>query len=386
MHIESLKRYTKITTSTISRYLLGLNKNHNITHLTFEVTNLCNSKCEMCNIWANQDNSGQLSIEQIRTVFKDKSLRNLESVILTGGEVFLRDDIVEIVESIWTINYKVRISLSTNGILPEKVLDVANKLAAKKIPIIYGVSLDGVGVKHDNRRRIPGNFVKIDEILLPGLKSLSPDLVSIGIGHCLDDYGSDTFEELRAYCEINEVGLATQMIEDFDYYLPSQKQSKSNDGDWSKIHFHKLGFEGENRLLKKEIYADRTKYNNIINKLPASVHHNRLINVINGNDSIYECSSFRNFFLLKYDGSVTPCLRFCTQVLGNVKEYSLTEILDSNQRLSAVNEILKCNGCLNTWCTDWSMEKNAWSFKKEILKWLLLKFSDKKKSKYSIKY
>ena len=122
--------------------------------------------------------------------------------------------------------------------------------------------------------------------------------------------------------------------------------------------------------MKKDIYSDdKNKYINLIDQLPPTVHHYRLINVLNGKNAKYECSSMRNFFLLKYDGAVTPCLRFCTTELGNIKKTSISSLLNSNDRVEAVEEIIKCEGCLNTWCTDWSMEKNAVPFKAEVAKW-----------------
>jgi MoaA/NifB/PqqE/SkfB family radical SAM enzyme len=369
-------RYLRILGNTARRYLRGLSFEHDIKHLTFEVTNLCNSKCEMCHIWANQDSSKQLTTTEIRNAFSDPAFKNLEDVIITGGEAFLRDDLVEIVDCIWSINGKTSITLSTNGILADKILNVAGQLFEKRIPIVYGISLDGVQVQHDARRRVEGNFRVIDEVLIPGLKLLAtknPELVKIGIGHCLDDYGFSTFDSVQAYCKEKGIGFMSQLIEDFDYYLPEKKQQRSK-GDWKEIHLIKKGFEGNNRLLKKDIYKNQeTEYASLIKKLPPSVHHYRLISILGGKPSSYECSSLRNFFLLRYDGAVTPCLRFCTKEIGNVKQASVSQILNDDARKAAVKEILKCDGCLNTWCTDWSMEENLYPFKSEALKWLTSK-------------
>lgn len=372
MNKNSLRRYKKIAVNTAQRYVGGLDKKHDIRHLTFEVTNLCNSKCEMCHIWANKKNPHELTTLEIRKFFNDPALKNIEDVIITGGEAFVRDDIFDIVEAIWKINQKTNITLSTNGILSEKICDVAKRLSKKRIPVLYGISLDGLGEKHNSRRRIDDNFEIIDQKLIPGLKEIekrNPGYIDISIGHCLDEYGSKTFDEVKNYCHEKNIGFMTQLIEDFDYYLPEKKQKKSQ-GDWQKIHEIKVGFEGDNRLMKKDIYStDKEKYVQMIEQLPPTVHHYRLINVLNGKSAKYECTSMRNFFLLKYDGAVTPCLRFCTKELGNIKQQSITKLLNSVEREKAVDEILKCEGCLNTWCTDWSMEENAFPFKNEVATW-----------------
>lgn len=373
MNKDNLKRYVSIATNTVKRYLFGLDNKHDIKHLTHEITNLCNSKCEMCNIWANKPNERELTTEQVIRFYSDPALSKLEDCILTGGELFMRDDIVEVVKSIWAINGKTNITLSTNGILADKILGVAQSLYDLNIPITYGISIDGIGQAHNSRRRVDNNFEIIDRQLIPGLKKISqhnPSLINIGIGHCLDDYGYDTFDDVKEYCEEKQIGFMTQLIEDFDYYLPEKKQTKT-EGDWSQLHFVKKGFEGKNRLMKKDIYDKKEdEYIKMIEKLSPTVHHYRLINVLKGNESKYECTSFRNFFLLKYDGAVTPCLRFATTSLGNLHDKSISEILDSKQRNEALDEISKCEGCLNTWCTDWSMEKNALPFKNEVYIWL----------------
>lgn len=373
MNKNNLKRYASVAMSTVKRYLFGFDYKHDIKHLTHEITNLCNSKCEMCNIWANKPNERELTTDQVKSFYSDPALSNLEDCILTGGELFMRNDIVEVVKTIWDINGKTNITLSTNGILADKILGVAKSLYDLGIPITYGISIDGIGEDHNSRRRVDNNFEIIDQQLIPGLKKISqhkPSLINIAIGHCLDDYGYNTFDDVKKYCEKKQIGFMTQLIEDFDYYLPEKKQNKT-EGDWDQLHFVKKGFEGKNRLMKKEIYDKKEgEYINMIEKLNPTVHHFRLINVLKGNESKYECTSFRNFFLLKYDGAVTPCLRFATTSLGNLHDKSISQILDSHQRHEALDEISKCEGCLNTWCTDWSMEKNALPFKNEVYIWL----------------
>jgi MoaA/NifB/PqqE/SkfB family radical SAM enzyme len=95
MNKNTINRYTKIAVNTAKRYVAGIEKKHDIRHLTFEVTNLCNSKCEMCHIWANKRNPNELSTKEIQNFFADSALKNIEDVIITGGEAFLRDDIFE---------------------------------------------------------------------------------------------------------------------------------------------------------------------------------------------------------------------------------------------------------------------------------------------------
>ena len=103
--------------------------------------------------------------------------------------------------------------------------------------------------------------------------------------------------------------------------------------------------------------------------------------MLKGQDLRYECSSMRNFFLLRYDGKVTPCLRFADWEVGDLKKNTLKEIFLTKNYKDSVQAVLQCDGCLNTWCTDWSMEMNAVPFRKEVLKWLFIKIFHYKKHK-----
>jgi MoaA/NifB/PqqE/SkfB family radical SAM enzyme len=374
MKKDTVLRYSRILRSTAKRIFFGVDKSLDVRHLTFELTNLCNSKCDMCHIWANKPSENILTTEQILRIFSDPKFGNLEDVILTGGEMFMRDDIPEIVEAIWNVNKRVNIICSTNGILAEKIVEVAGLIASKGIPIHYGLSIDGIGTAHEKRRRAPGNFEAIDQILIPGLSSIGrqyPGLVRMAVGMCLDEDGVAQFEPVRQYCEDRRIPFMSQLVEDFDYYLPEKKRQRHAAEDWKNIHFIKKGFEGTNRLTKKSIYSvEPKKYADLVKKLIPTVHHFRLLSVLEGRDQRYECSSMRNFFLLRYDGTVAPCLRFSDWEVGNLKDTSLEDLSISKERTAAVNEILNCEGCLNTWCTDWSMERNAFPFWREILRWL----------------
>jgi MoaA/NifB/PqqE/SkfB family radical SAM enzyme len=383
MRRDTVRRYMGILGRSLRRQFFGLDRTLGIHHMTFEVTNLCNSKCEMCNIWANKPNSSILTTEQIKKIFADPGFRELETVILTGGEMFLRDDIPDIVSAIWNVNHKVNIICSTNGILAPKVVAVAEQIAKVGIPVSYGISLDGLSGAHDKRRRVPGNFDAVDKVLFPGLQQLAkqyPGLITMAVGHCLDEYGITTFESVKQYCDTHNIPFMTQMIEDFDYYMPEAKRVRKAD-NWDQMIETKNGMAGENRIMKKEIYAvDHQKYAKFVKKLIPTVHHFRLLSILDGRSTRYECSSLRNFFLLRYDGNVAPCLRYADWEVANLKNTSLTELGASPIREKAVDEILKCDGCLNTWCTDWSMEKNALPFYREVAKWVTARFILRRKA------
>lgn len=123
--------------------------------IVIAVTYLCNSKCRMCNIWKTEKLS-VLALEEYK-----KLPKTIKEVNLTGGEPFLRPDLVELIKLLVELNPKVRIIISTNGFATELIKQRIMEILPIKPDIIVGISLDGIGEIHDQVRGIPGGFQKV---------------------------------------------------------------------------------------------------------------------------------------------------------------------------------------------------------------------------------
>ena len=131
--------------------------------INFPITYLCNSRCVMCAIWKKYNSAfgeierkpqDELKLKDIADFVKNNKgfLSDLKSIGLTGGEAFLRDDIVEIIRAIHQELPWVDLGVQTNGLLPdlikEKIVEVLKFYPNFKI----AVSLDGLDVVHDRMR------------------------------------------------------------------------------------------------------------------------------------------------------------------------------------------------------------------------------------------
>ena len=144
--------------------------------LTFCVTFWCNYKCETCNIWKMQPRD-ELRLDEIQTFFK-KSSRFLW-VDLTGGEVWLRKDFVDVAEVVIT-NCKnlLLLHFPTNGYLTDKI--VAGTREIRKMggeKIILTVSTDGDEAMNDDIRGIAGGWQRQIETFrrlreIPGVQAV----------------------------------------------------------------------------------------------------------------------------------------------------------------------------------------------------------------------
>jgi MoaA/NifB/PqqE/SkfB family radical SAM enzyme len=123
------------------------------------ITYRCDSRCNMCNIW-RLPKGDELAPEEYRRL--PSSLRDIN---ITGGEPFLRDDIVEIVRIMDDRCNHPRIVISTNGFERRRIMHAAPLLMKISGRIGLAVSLDGIGEKHDEIRGVPGGFDKVLETL-----------------------------------------------------------------------------------------------------------------------------------------------------------------------------------------------------------------------------
>lgn len=121
------------------------------------ITDVCNARCVMCNIWLNKDTGKSfLPVEYL------DSVTNVESVSIAGGEPFLHKEIVELVRRIHDRNPSAKIIFSTNGFSTERIVGEVQKILAFHPLTQVTISLDGVGEMHDRIRGIPGAFDKVN--------------------------------------------------------------------------------------------------------------------------------------------------------------------------------------------------------------------------------
>jgi radical SAM protein with 4Fe4S-binding SPASM domain len=156
--------------------------------LTFAITYWCNYKCQTCNIWKMKPRD-ELSVDEIRTFFRKS--RDFLWVDLTGGEVTLRKDFVEIAHTV--IDESPNLLLlhyPTNGYLSDKIVENTKRIMERRPEkLIITVSTDGDEEVNDEIRGIEGGWQKQIETFrrlreIPGVEVvLGMTLSKLNIGH-----------------------------------------------------------------------------------------------------------------------------------------------------------------------------------------------------------
>jgi len=121
----------------------------------FEVTNRCNLKCAMCNRWRwpKKATESQLTLSQIKKLFKQLKTAGVQKVLLAGGEPLMRSDFPEIIRI--AMRNELGVILFTNGTLMNE--ETVKELAAIDAEIVF--SIDGSNAAlHDAIRGVQGAF------------------------------------------------------------------------------------------------------------------------------------------------------------------------------------------------------------------------------------
>lgn len=307
-------------------------KSPKVKMMAFEVTDACNSRCTHCNIWRQKPTSDILTPQEVETMLKDDFFIELKKILLTGGECVLRNDIKELIAAIHRARPRARMTISTNALLPERVLDVLQYTIDNNIPMGIGISLDAVSEKHDLIRGVQGNFKKADYLIkeIVKLKKQHKDKIkNVIIGHTLSNLTIDTVEEVKNYAENLKVEFLTTLYEEFPYF--------------------RIEDENKNKSLENYKKADNRLLIERIKKLPPSLHYEILLDAI-ANKLEYKCASMRTFFLLKCNGDIAPCLGFSDKSAGNIRTASIKEIWNSAKMQEVRKKVVdKCKGCTCGW-------------------------------------
>lgn len=161
--------------------------------LTFALTSRCQAQCIMCNIWQKPVRN-ELTVEEIELIFS--RYKRFSWINLTGGELFLRDDFIDVVRSIDRNSPSLYLlNFSTNGYLTDTIVTAVREILERtSIPrIMVSVSLDGPREIHDRIRGLPGSWDRAIETFRR-LRDLRSGRFSVYLGYTLQEANIDAFD------------------------------------------------------------------------------------------------------------------------------------------------------------------------------------------------
>jgi radical SAM protein with 4Fe4S-binding SPASM domain len=306
--------------------------------LTFFLTGRCNARCPFCFYLStdavHRNDAPELSLEEIEKMAS--SLGDLLWLAFSGGEIFLREDLVEVVNIFYKRNRPALILLPTNGLLPEVIY---KKTAAilKNCPksvVTVKLSLDGPEAVHDSLRGVPGAFQKTLETyrLLAGLVDQYENF-ELGMNTVFCAANQDSMEEIIDFVnsldaiKTHTVSLirgdvrARELKEvDQQKYLDTVAMMESNLKSKQAAQYR---FRGARIKSAQDIVQRRLIHQTQIER-----------------KQVVPCYAGRLTLVVTETGDVYPCESF-SRKLGNVREFDcdLQQILRSEQAAEAVAAI-----------------------------------------------
>ncbi|MBU7015069.1 MAG: radical SAM protein [Theionarchaea archaeon] len=300
--------------------------------MTYAVTYQCNARCRICNIWKEyvqfpQKIAEELTLREINAIF---SQFDLSWISLTGGEPFLRNDLLDVVTTIDDCSPRLTLlTVPTNGSLPETTLTtVESILEETHIPnVIITVSLDGDTLLHDRLRDVPGLWKKA-RTTYELLSAIENDRFSVLLEFTVSKHNAGHLDRaIKSFgADYSKVVITAAHS---SYFYRTEPHSLHNSGS---------------ALQVGQFNTSCPKYDpqSILSLLYTKILEKYLM----GTPISFRCVSGRSSFFLDPYGVLYPCITMDAP-FGSLREDSVQDILGGEHASSIVHRIRegKCPGC-----------------------------------------
>ena len=310
--------------------------------VTYFVTGKCNAKCGHCFYWEElNQRKNELSLDEVKAI--SKSMPRFFSLILTGGEPFMRPDVADIAKVFYDNNKARNLGMPTNALLTDRVYNSAKKILDTCPELLYtvSISLDGIEEDHDIARGVPGNFKKVVETyrkILP-LK-MSYKNFNVNFLCCVSKRNQHKLKAINDYVK-KEFGADVTMI--MTRGNPKDPRSKEVD-----IENYDLINE-----LQKDKFKDIDSFNHpkLKIKIRERMHKIRtqlISKTIKENRYFIPCQAAKLELVIDEVGQVYPC-EILSKTLGNLRDYGLDfRKLWENEEADRIRSFIKDTKCFCT--------------------------------------
>ena len=314
------------------------------TDVSIILTYRCQMRCQMCSIWKNPTNKDkEITARELETL-----PQGFEFINLTGGEPFLRDDLVDIIQ---VLSPKAkRIVISTSGWHHERIL----KLVPRFKNVGVRVSIEGLSQKNDELRGRKGGFDRGLKTLL-GLKRTG--VKDVGFGITVSNHNSEDMLWLYELGKSIGMEFATAAFHNSFYFYKDDNVITNTETVCSDF--------GELAERQMQEHNPKSWFRALFNL--------GLIRYINQEKRMLPCEAGTvNFFIDPY-GEVYPCNgmeeKYWKESMGNIREGKSFEEIWSGPQAEAVRA--KVRTCpKNCWMVG-TASPVMHKYVKKILPWII---------------
>ena len=326
--------------------------------LMFYATDLCDSRCKHCLIWAKRPPE-HLSFAKIKEIMKSDCVTKDTLVGLEGGEFLLHPEALEIME--WLTKNHPKWDLLSNGLKPDKLIEACKKFPPERLYM----SLDGDKDAYKYMRGKDGyeSVVKvIDEL---------KDIVPISCMFTLTPYNNfDDMKHVAEVCKEKGVDMRIGVYNDIAFFDTVEKAHETDIGGvkdsdlntFSKVKEKKT--EIIDKKLQLTVLHEEEKHvpKHDEQKVKESLHFKESIPpIVKEFKENYDflvlydewrkknvklnCYSILDSTVILPNGDVPICQNLDV-MLGNVNENTLDEIFNSKESAEKQKDYcVNCNQC-----------------------------------------
>ncbi|MGF7400473.1 PqqD family peptide modification chaperone [Thermoanaerobacterium thermosaccharolyticum] len=272
--------------------------------LSLEVTNSCQLRCIHCFNSSGIMRDNELTVDEFINIAQQFSELGTQTIFLTGGEPFIKKDINKLIDFVAREFSTVNIA-SNAYMLSEKTIE----LIAKHKNISIQVSIDSIENTHDKIRGVLGAYSRT----IKNIKKLCELKIPVTISFTMNDINVDELEVvIKKAKEIGCIGVNIGLTSNSGRAKQNNIPTKIAKDFVSKL------VESYNKFSTPDFFVGLDICETKIRDFFESIEYAN------------KCGAGYNVIHIFADGKVSMCPAIKKIILGNVRNQSISEILQYN--------------------------------------------------------
>ena len=180
------------------------------TSVQLPITNRCNSRCEMCDVW-QMDTSGEMDANEFEKILTDPLFSQITSVGINGGEPTLVNNVDQYAQVLCSLPKLRNLSIISHGFNTERALrsiaQIKKICEQADVKFHVSISLDGVGEVHNKVRNVPDVFQKTMATILSIKRDKSLYCDTFDVACTVVKSNIHELAELEAFAELHDLPI-----------------------------------------------------------------------------------------------------------------------------------------------------------------------------------
>ncbi|MGM0656223.1 MAG: radical SAM/SPASM domain-containing protein [Thermodesulfobacteriota bacterium] len=317
--------------------------------VSLEITHNCIAKCVMCNIWKIPASVPDLKTEEWLELLSSPLFSDVRELDITGGEPFLRKDLIDIFSGICKLTVEnlkslKSIAITTNGLLTDTVLsaleDILPILSSHGLDLVVVTALDATDNLHDRIRNFPGALSRVINTIdgLSRMRQKHLNLI-VGLKTTILPQNIDQLGEICEFAAKKELFtiISPCIITEGRYLNPDRKK----DLVFSKKDIQKMVVFFSGQTFRW------------------SIHAASLVALFKTGSLKKPCSCGFNYFFIRSTGEMFLC-PLINESMGNITTSEVSELFHSDLAVSVRKKIGRMPQCKS--CTEPGLERYSLPF------------------------